>query len=199
MSPTPTGRPVEAIARAALWSGQIVPGRDWDVVEREIGTALPDDYKDLLSRFPSGTYRNAVWVASPVDARTKWPAFVDNEIREILEILGDESLEYLDGTDYRPFPEPGGLLPWGHDMQGGIFCWVTDGADPNRWRVTYYSQGMNEWQEHDGPMTEVLWEVLTRLGEETIFGYSLDEEPAVFRVPSTHAGNGCWIPNAGYR
>jgi hypothetical protein len=48
-------------------------------------------------------------------------------------------------------------------------------------------------------MTEILWEVLTRSGEETIFGYSLDSEPAVFRVPSTYAGDGRWIPNPEYR
>ena len=199
MDETPERRSIDDIAEAAQWTGDIRRGRDWETVEREVGTRLPDDYKKLLSRFPSGTFRDAIQIVNPIDARTDFERFVRDEVRGLLEILGDEGLEYLKGTGYRLFPEPGGLLPWGQDQQGGIFCWLTEPADPDRWRVAYYSRDGNDWQEHPGPMTEVVWEVLTCVGEANLLEWNLDHEPAVFRVPSTHAGDGVWIPHPEYR
>ncbi|XHU13190.1 SMI1/KNR4 family protein [Amycolatopsis sp. WGS_07] len=37
-------------------------GREWANVERKLGTSLPADYKALLSRFPSGSFRGAVFL-----------------------------------------------------------------------------------------------------------------------------------------
>ncbi|WP_116205037.1 SMI1/KNR4 family protein [Amycolatopsis circi] len=199
MSPSRGQRTIDEIARVAQWVGQVRPGRDWEAVELDIGTVLPSDYKELLSRFPSGAYREFVWVTSPIDVRTDYANFIQEEIFGTIQVLGDEELEYLKGTDYRLYPKPGGLLPWGNDGQGGIFCWIVDGRDPDQWRVAYYNQDANEWGEHQGPVTEVIWEVLTSVGDDNILGFSIDDEPAVFRVPSTHMGNGVWLPNPEYR
>ncbi|WP_409465336.1 hypothetical protein [Amycolatopsis sp. GA6-003] len=113
------GRLVEEIVEITRWTGGIRPGRDGSTAERDIGTVLPDDRKELSSRFPSG-------------------AFCDPY----------EGLEYLDGTNYRFFPAEGGLLPWGGDGQGGMFCRITDPADPNRRPVAYRSRDMDECREH---------------------------------------------------
>lgn len=199
MSGKQARRSIDEIARAAQWDGRIEPGRDWATVEREIGIGLPDDYKELMARFPSGFYRNAVSLDNPIDARTNLETFVREEIREMVEIIGHEELDYLEGTAYRLFPEPGGLLPWGNDLQGGMFCWITDPADPDKWPIAYYSQDLLEWREHHGPITEVIWEVLTHSGEDNILSRDLDDEPAVFRVPSVYAGDGVWIPHPEYR
>lgn len=200
MNETPARRSIDEIAEAAQWDGGIRQGRDWETVEHEIGTRLPGDYKELLSRFPSGTFRDAITVVNPIDERTDFAKFLRDDIRDMLEILGDEGLEYLEGTDYRVFPEPGGLLPWGQDGQGGIFCWLTGSAGPDRWRVAYYSRNADEWREHEGPMTALVWEVLTAVGDTTILHWDFDEHlPAVFRVPSTHMGDGVWIPHPEYR
>ncbi|SEP53773.1 SMI1/KNR4 family protein [Amycolatopsis saalfeldensis] len=190
---------IDEIARVAQWNGRIQPGRDWKSVEQEIGTTLPDDYKELLNRFPSGSYRNAITVSNPVDSRTDYAKFIREDIHGTLEILGDEGLEYIEDTGYRTFPELGGLLPWGHDGQGGMFCWITEPADPNQWRVAYYSQGLGEWREHSGPMTDVIWKVLTGTGDDNIFRWDLAHELAIFRVPSTLLANGEWLPYAEYR
>jgi hypothetical protein len=190
---------IDDIARIARWTGQIRPERDWPTVEQDIGTVLPDDYKELLTRFPSGTYRNVITVANPIDGRTGYADFIREKIHGTLEILRDEDLEYLEDTSYGVFPEPGGLLPWGHDGQGGMLCWITEPSDPNQWRVAYYSQGGSSWREHPGPMTRVIAEVLTSTGNDNIFGWALDDEPAVFRVPSTLLADGRWLPDPEYR
>ncbi|MFD8500403.1 SMI1/KNR4 family protein [Amycolatopsis sp. NPDC059657] len=188
---------VDRIVRASQWRGASQPGRDWSTVESVLGTALPSDYKLLMSRFPSGTYRDIIWVANPIDARTDLGEFARREVEEVLGVIGHEEMTYLDGTSYRLFPEEGGLLPWGDDGQGGWFCWITSSADPDQWRVTYYDDGMDEWRERDGPVSRIIWEVMTR-DDDNIMHWDLGDRPAVFRVPSTYAGDGEWIPHPEY-
>ncbi len=199
MSHAQARRSIDALADAVKWTGGIKKGRDWDTVEREISGTLPRDYKEMMSRFPSGSFRNAVSLGNPIDARIDLATFVREEIREMIETIGHEDLDYLENTDYRLFPEAGGLLPWGNDLQGGIFCWVTKPADPDEWPVAYCNQDLLEWREHSGGIVEVVWEVLTCTGDDNILHRDLAHEEAIFRVPSTYMGNGEWQPNEEYR
>ncbi|AUI60423.1 SMI1/KNR4 family protein [Amycolatopsis sp. BJA-103] len=189
---------VERLAQISGWRGEIETARDWEFVERELGTSLPDDYKQLLSRFPSGSYRNAIWVRNPIDARVDLSDYIENDVRSVIDVIGDEEMTYLDDADYRLFPEREGLLPWGDDLQGGMFCWVTGRSEPDHWPVAYYNQDLDKWKETSKPMVEIILEVLVNNGENNILGWNLDHEPAVFRVPSVHLGNGIWKPNPGY-
>lgn len=191
---------IDDLVRVSGWTAGIRPGREWADVERKLGTSLPDDYKQLLSRFPSGSYRGAVFVENPVDARVDPEAFARDKVWRVIASLSDESLGYLRDTGYTPFPEPAGLLPWGRDMHGGILCWLTEPADPNRWPIAYYSADFGEWFEYDGGVVGMIWEVLTRPGADNFLRRDLDLEEPVFRVPSTYAGERRgWIPDVEYR
>ncbi|MCP2258188.1 hypothetical protein LX15_001882 [Streptoalloteichus tenebrarius] len=170
---------VDDIARTVGWERDFRPGLDWLTVEHGLGTLLPTDYKELFSRFPSGVFRNSVRMHSPVEDDDWWQRFKAN-VDEVLEVIGDEDLEYLEGVDYRLFPEPGGLLPWGDDLQGGMFFWLTQSANPDEWPIAYYSQGSDEWREHSGPMTKVILEVLTNEGDDNIMHRNLSHRPADF-------------------
>jgi hypothetical protein len=98
---------------------------DWDVVERQLGTRLPADYVEWSDRYPSmefgGTYFKALaWSA---------PALIEAGPKEAA-VWGQIDL----GQTFHP--EPGGLLPWGQDEEGGAFFWRTEG-DPDDWPVVY--------------------------------------------------------------
>ncbi|WP_167336168.1 SMI1/KNR4 family protein [Amycolatopsis alba] len=162
------------------------------MVERQLRTALPSDYKALLSIFPSGMYRDTVWVTNPTQGKDYWQKFQDY-IRETLEAFADEDLEYLEGTAYRVFPEPNGLLPWGHDGAGGIFCWIARGDSPDDWPTAYYSPGDYEWTEHPGGAADLLADVLTSQGTDNILRWDLTDKPAIFRVHSIYTAEG-WVP-----
>ncbi|SHF13683.1 SMI1/KNR4 family protein [Streptoalloteichus hindustanus] len=170
---------VDEIAATVGWNRNFQPAGDWLTVERGLGTPLPSDYKELFSRFPSGVFRNSVRVFSPVEDDDGWLPFKAN-VDEVLEVIGDEDLEYLESVDYRLFPEPGGLLPWGDDLQGGMFFWLTQSANPDEWWTAYYNQSMDEWREHSGPMTKVILEVLTNEGDDNIMHWNLNKVPVNF-------------------
>ncbi|WP_162834123.1 SMI1/KNR4 family protein [Amycolatopsis circi] len=192
-------RSIEEIAQASGWTGGIRRGRDWAEVEQAVGIRFPDDCKDLMTRFPSGCFRGAVNFDNPIDARVDLAKFVRDEIHSVLESFSGSRSGKLEGTDYRLFPEPGGLLPWANDTGGGVFFWRTSPEDPNHWPVVFWDRGMSEWNEHPGGMVEVIWEVLNHTGANNILRMDLDYEEPNFRVPSTHLGDGKWLPHKEYR
>ncbi|WP_410646450.1 hypothetical protein [Amycolatopsis sp. cmx-4-54] len=69
-------------------------------MEQDLGIALPLDYKELLTRFPGGVFRR-IEIDSPVANEKAWTKY-KRALDELLEILGDEDLEYLDKVDYTP-------------------------------------------------------------------------------------------------
>lgn len=39
--------------------------RDWNAVERELGTPLPEDYKELIEVYGGGVFDETVWLLDP--------------------------------------------------------------------------------------------------------------------------------------
>ncbi len=169
---------VDEIAQLLDWHEEFTPEKEWSDVERELRTPLPADYKELLTRFPGGVFRR-IGIYSPVATERDWITY-KNDLDELLEILGDEDLEYLDDVDYGLFPEPGGLLPWGTDGQGGTLCWITASTDPDTWKIAYHSQGEDEWREHPGPTTQLLYEILANTGEANLLEWDFTDLPVDF-------------------
>ncbi|WP_370949005.1 SMI1/KNR4 family protein [Amycolatopsis sp. cg5] len=169
---------VDEVARLVGWRpGDFRPEVDWAAVERELGLALPSDYKELLTRFPSGAYRSAIEVENPAQSADEL-AGAKRHNEEFLEIFADPDTGYLSGVPYVLFPEPGGLYPWGSTDSGGTFWWITESADPDTWRVAYNDR--DNWHEHSGPMSKVIHEILVSTGEDNILKWDLSGKPVEF-------------------
>lgn len=183
MTHAPRRSYVDEICELVGWqAGDFRPELDWAEVERELGTPLPGDYKELLTRFPSGGFRGVITASNPSQSAEAC-ANVKRSNAELLEIFGDEDLDYLEGVPYRLFPEPGGLYPWGSNGAGGSFWWITDSADPDQWRVAYNDR--DRWHdEHPGPMTLVIRDLLVSTGKDNILGWDMAGKPVDF--------NGYW-------
>ncbi|MEU4765095.1 SMI1/KNR4 family protein [Actinosynnema sp. NPDC023794] len=179
MADAPRRSYVDEICELVGWrAGDFRPELDWATVERELGTPLPGDYKEFLTRFPSGGFRGAIQFFNPGQSAEEC-ANVKAHNDELLEIFGDEDLDYLRGVPYRLFPEPGGLYPWGTNGAGGTFWWITDSADPDDWRVAYNNR--DSWhEEHPGPMTSAIRDLLVSTGEDNLLRWDMAGKPVDF-------------------
>lgn len=130
-------------------------GRSWLEVEVALGTTLPTDYKGYINLYGTGELGGCIWVYNPFsDIRHGQNLLV--RVPEVLNIwrskrarAGEE--EYL----YPLYPEPNGLLPWGHVDTGAELFWLTSGA-PDEWTVVVNEARGPHFQEFNESMTGFL-------------------------------------------
>ncbi|MFE6904418.1 hypothetical protein ACFVFJ_47890 [Streptomyces sp. NPDC057717] len=95
------------------------PRVDWPAIEADLGTRLPNDYKEVVDLFGAGSFDEYFELAVPGGigtSRNPW-------------------------KPYLPDLASDGLLPWGwSEYELGLFWW-TDAADPDEWTVVTQSEG----------------------------------------------------------
>jgi hypothetical protein len=122
---------------------------DWSAAERELGFAFPDDFKQLIRVYGSGEFYGSLYVVNPLtgDGRDWIRRKLDRcrELREVIE-------QYV-----RPLPpDSPGLLPWGGDSNGHMYCWLVDESEEG-WEVVQLFHGYEgEIDPVPGPVTSFL-------------------------------------------
>ena len=132
----------------------------WDEVERNIGTALPQDYKQLVSLYGLGSFGGYVCPLNPFVPALGSNSSRFNFYRAINFWNEMEDLRREDPEIYPPFPgypSPGGLLPWGIECSdGGLQCWLTRG-NPDDWGcIIVDSDWTEEYHEYSTTATGFL-------------------------------------------
>ncbi|GIF24000.1 hypothetical protein BJ973_004613 [Actinoplanes tereljensis] len=165
---------VESLASAVGVALNVGPGRDWTRIEQSLGgLTLPADYKRVVDGFPPGEFKALVRVLQPGsdDYLGDWESRLDD-----LRMWREDG----DGTyPYPLYPEEGGLLPWATTPMAGIFFWLTEGEDPERWPVVLADKGFEEWQLRRQSMSEFLLEIIADppLGLAELAGGDLATSP----------------------
>lgn len=117
----------------------------WEVIEEQLRTRLPQDYKDLMRVYGSGKFVDLFGIYHPL-GQTKWDSIVYNALM-LQRSSGDCRLPI--------YPMPGGLLVCGLTDDGAYICWLTRGATPEEWPI-------------------VLWDVRPRTEEEEFTMFECD-------------------------
>ncbi len=136
---------------------------EWDGVERALSTALPDDFKLITNVYGSGNFNNLFYVFNPFDSNGESGNLVNQALRRdcfglsVLEFY--EEIKAIDYTlcPFSTYPERGGLLPLGGDLNGGYAFWLMEGM-PQDWPLIFYPD-WSEIERHDMPLVDflVLW------------------------------------------
>ncbi|MFD3655708.1 SMI1/KNR4 family protein [Streptomyces sp. NPDC058620] len=105
---------------------------DWTVVESELGTQLPNDYKWLVATYGWGEFCDFLYLRTPFGTREH------NGITWQSGPLRGSSERDRERYPYPLHPAPGALLVWGTTMDADRLCWRTDGS-PEEWSVVVWS------------------------------------------------------------
>lgn len=130
---------------------------DWQLIESDIGTALPRDYKELAGYFGPGEFLPYVTLLVPGVAS---PAL---ELRRSLQRWQRLDAEDLGENTFTPvphFPHPGGLIPWGNSSHGEVFYWRTVG-EPDDWPVLVCAATGRDFYEYQGGVVDFIHDLLT--------------------------------------
>jgi len=132
---------------------------DWAAIEGEVGSRLPADYKLVAESFPYGWFRRFVRVQPPErlsDYDQPLSEFASGQLEALREWRATGEVSF----PYPLFPEPGGVLPWGHIRSPGLAFWLTGPGDPDGWPVVVSPEEFEYWDRFDGSMCDFLTEVV---------------------------------------
>jgi hypothetical protein len=109
---------------------------NWSSIEAEMGLVFPDDYKQFIELYGTGTLCSLIEIGSPfllgetyrMSVREAWI------IRTGVYHQHDQFLE--SPSPYSYYPEIPGLLPCATDSSGDIIGWLTN-VDPELWYLVY--------------------------------------------------------------
>ncbi len=108
---------------------------DWSIAEVEFEVVFPTDFKELIQHYGTGEFYGDLHISNPIRA---WGR---DKIRNDL----DRYRELRDAAEIPLIlhPEIPGLLPWGGDSNGHLYCWWTEGS-PDDWGIVQLFHGYEE-------------------------------------------------------
>jgi hypothetical protein len=131
-----------------------------DDAEARLGTRLPADFRDFVSRYGTGVFndpgRLCVCPRNPLA-----PGFEARFRADCRWLRDRKGLAPAEDFPYEVFPPSPGLLLWADDDNGCLFCWLTDGQ-PDRGPVLVTPPRGYYWERFELPMTSFLARAFSR-------------------------------------
>ncbi|MFG3525056.1 hypothetical protein ACGF5S_32695 [Nocardia nova] len=133
---------------------------DWTAVEQQLGvTALPDDFKALLSVYGDVRFCNALRLYRPSTEPWLDLAAVTLAARDPLADteFGEPPAEIPAGVSI----DPATLIQWGGSFGGDYCLWDAHDPDPQNWTLVFTDIDKLDWGFYPGTVTEYLLDWLT--------------------------------------
>jgi hypothetical protein len=123
-------------------------------VEKQYKIVFPNDYKEILSIYGSGTFCDTLYIASPFGTNSLF----DSHFKRIefyhTMLKGFPVQE--DKPRFPIFPEPGGLLEIGGDDNANVLMWKIDYTH-NTWPLYFFDDYMLDETVYCMPISEFLF------------------------------------------
>ncbi|WP_374660408.1 SMI1/KNR4 family protein [Phenylobacterium sp.] len=120
----------------------------WEPIEAELGTPLPQDYKDFVRLYGYGNFLEIIGIHVPTST-SPYVRLVPQVPAICYALRGEED------RPYPLWPEPGGLIPFGKTDFGDFLCWLPHG-EPKDWGVVVYDRGFGGFEAFDCSLTTFL-------------------------------------------
>jgi len=131
----------------------------WSHVEQILGITLPDDFKDLIRTYGSGTIDHFVSILNPFSTRPTLN-LLEQAKRQLdaLRVLHDE---FGEPNPFELYPAPGGLLPVAITDNGDVIHWLIRG-NPAAWTIVVNEGRSPDYQQFDCDLTTFLEGIVTK-------------------------------------
>lgn len=144
---------------------------DWEEAATAIGTHFPSDFQSLIGKYGGGTILGGIDIYNPLTAEDREGIAGDLDTLEETR----EGCQYL----WRIHPEESGILPWGRDSNGNIYCWLTIG-EPDDWPTGLIGHGEDEPSSDQVNITTFLYNFARNMYPEMQGGLTFSESDYTF-------------------
>jgi hypothetical protein len=139
---------------------------DWSIIEGALKLRLPDDYKEFIEVYGTGSIGGFLWVLSAVARNPNLDLLVQIEKRQrALHEFAQAEPKAVSLSE----KDLGVLVPWGVTDNGDVCYWRTGAEDPNAWPTVVADGRHALWNEFDGTLTGFITAILTNEFESPIF------------------------------
>lgn len=120
----------------------------WELIEGNLGTPLPQDYKDFVRLYGSGYFLEFLRVKVPRsrNPNVRLETYIPRFCRE---------LRALDDLPHPAWPAEGGMIPFGSTDNGDYLLWIARGA-PDDWPVAIWNVRDGDFEVIECDLTDFL-------------------------------------------
>lgn len=161
---------------------------DWNAAARELGAAVPTDFRELLDAFGSGRIGHDTLLLRPFAPDGNFDQIVRHRERlEDLEMIWEDEAELVPDEITKPAEfDQLGVRPmlWAASGLGFYLYWIAcDDTAPDLWRIAVEPARGGIWETHPGTATNLLLRLLR--GETTTrFLHSLQDAEQHYFTPA---------------
>ena len=115
---------------------------DWPLLEEHVGLEYPRGFKEFVKVYGSCHWFDKLipFYACPRTA-AEARRFVSRVCKNLKFLEGNMYDEEYRRIDLPLYPRPGGLFPFMADIDGPLYCWLTEDEEPDRWPVYCWMTG----------------------------------------------------------
>lgn len=136
---------------------------EWGAVEAALSATLPQDYKDFIGMYGSGSINGFLTILNPAASDDHRNLFKQLEVsRADADRVSEYFSTLVAGGPpllYGLYPERGGFLPWGRAGNGRWCDWMTSDDPPDTWFAAVRVE--NGYTSYNAPFAEFLVGLLT--------------------------------------
>lgn len=140
--------------------------------EANLGLLLPNDYRQFIQHYGTGSIEGFLRILNPsskyANANLVAAARDDN-----FDGYRPMRSEWPEEYQFARYPEPGGLLPWSHSIDGDILYWLTQG-DCDTWPIIVWSRGDRLFHSFNTSMVDFILDFVAKGAGRDLFGSSSD-------------------------
>lgn len=133
--------------------------KDWQIIERQMETSLPADYKELIDRVGGGYLERYMYILEP-DCRNRHYDLADmtDERTEVNDYFFE-----IDGKPAELQTEGSFLIPWATTDNGEYLFWrCLPHQNPDKWTIMINQGRDGTWEYHDMNCTDFLYASLRK-------------------------------------
>ncbi|VTR99368.1 Uncharacterized protein OS=Streptosporangium roseum (strain ATCC 12428 / DSM 43021 / JCM 3005 / NI 9100) GN=Sros_9077 PE=4 SV=1 [Gemmata massiliana] len=109
---------------------------DWSALEAEMGLIFPEDYKQFIALYGTGTLCSLIEIDSPFRLAKLYQTSTREAWITRTGVYHQHDQFLTSPPPYSYYPAIPGLLPCAADASGDLIGWLTN-ATPELWRIVY--------------------------------------------------------------
>jgi hypothetical protein len=115
---------------------------NWGRLEECVGLTYPQSFKDFVSVYGSSHWFDKLLPFYSTARTVRLVREYENSVRAKLKWLDGHMRDAkFNKLDLPLYPEEGGLFPFMADIDGPLYCWLTESKNPSSWPVYCWMEG----------------------------------------------------------